>query len=225
MHALLPMKGNSERVPEKNFRLLNGKPLFFYVADTLQLTGMFEKLVIDTDSDTIIRLAKKRYGDWVEIIYRPVELQGDHVSMNAVIAHDIKKVGKDNDFLQAHSTSPFLKAETVKAAAKKYFEERDCGAADSVFSVNVLKTRLYDKYIDPINHDPELLERTQDLDVVYEENSNFYFFSGESFFKNNHRIGEFPQFFEMNRNSIESLDIDEQSDWEYAEALLRAGVA
>lgn len=224
MHALLPMKEHSERIPEKNFKLLHGLPFFYYIADTLKETGLFEKLVIDTDGERIEKLAKDRYGEWVHIIQRPIELQGDYVPMNAVIAHDVKVMGVDNDYMQTHSTNPFLKAETIRKAAKIYRDGQLSGEIDTLFSANALKSRLYDKNLMPINHNPLVLSRTQDLDVIYEENSNFYFFSGEAFLKNNHRIGETPGVYPMSRMAIESLDIDESSDWDFAEALLNANV-
>jgi CMP-N-acetylneuraminic acid synthetase len=220
MYALLPMKENSERVPEKNFRILKGKPFFYYIADTLRRTGLFTRLVINTDSRKIINLAEERYGEWVVIIQRPKTLQGDYVSMNSVISYDVNVIGHEHDFMQTHSTNPFLKAETIKRAAEVYLEGKAKGEMDSLFSANVLKTRLYTKDLVPINHNPSVLGRTQDLDVIYEENSNLYFFSGDSFRKNNNRIGKNPCIYPMSRTSIESLDVDELSDWNFAEAVM-----
>ena len=178
MYALLPMKEHSERIPEKNFRLLNDKPFFFYIADTLKATGLFTKLVIDTDGKLIEDLAKERYGDWVVIIQRPEELCGDYVAMNEIIAHDINILGIENDFMQTHSTNPFLTSKTIQKATEMYLSGKSSGAFDSLFSANELKTRLYDKDMAPLNHSPAELIRTQDLETIYEENSNFYFFSG-----------------------------------------------
>jgi|APSaa5957512535_1039671.scaffolds.fasta_scaffold28869_3 CMP-N-acetylneuraminic acid synthetase len=222
MYALLPMKEHSERIPEKNFRLLNDKPFFFYIADTLKATGLFTKLVIDTDGKLIEDLAKERYGDWVVIIQRPEELCGDYVAMNEIIAHDINILGIENDFMQTHSTNPFLTSKTIQKATEMYLSGKSSGAFDSLFSANELKTRLYDKDMAPLNHSPAELIRTQDLETIYEENSNFYFFSGEVFQKNNHRIGLKPQVYPMNRSAIETLDVDNQSDWNLAESLLKA---
>ena len=222
MYALLPMKEHSERIPEKNFRLLNDKPFFFYIADTLKATGLFTKLVIDTDGKLIEDLAKERYGDWVVIIQRPEELCGDYVAMNEIIAHDINILGIENDFMQTHSTNPFLTSKTIQKATEMYLSDKSSGAFDSLFSANELKTRLYDKDMAPLNHSPAELIRTQDLETIYEENSNFYFFSGEVFQKNNHRIGLKPQVYPMNRSAIETLDVDNQSDWNLAESLLKA---
>ncbi len=221
MYALLPMKAHSERVPDKNVRPLHGQPLFFYIGDTLQRTGLFERLVIDTDGPLIEALAKERYKEWVEIIQRPHELRGDFVPMNDVIAHDIRVLGLEHDFLQTHSTNPFLTRETLLKATETYIEGKRDGRYDSLFAVNAIRTRLYDKDVKPLNHNPSVLGRTQDLDVIYEENSNFYLFSGASFMRNNHRIGQTPQVFSMTRNSIESLDVDDLSDWEFAESVLR----
>jgi N-acylneuraminate cytidylyltransferase len=224
MYALLPMKAHSERIPDKNFKLLSGKPFFFYIADTLKVTGLFKNLVINTDSIKIISLALERYGPWVIIHDRPKNLQGDFIPMNSIIEYDIQLLGKDNDFMQTHSTNPFLSKETLINAADEYFQGKNNSELDSLFSVNAIKTRLYTKDIKPINHNPNILGRTQDLEVIYEENSNFYFFSGEAFLKKNHRIGIFPAVYEMNRRTIESLDIDEQSDWEFAKILINTGI-
>lgn len=225
MYALLPMKEHSERIPEKNFRLLNGKPFFFYIADTLRTTGLFTRLVIDTDGKRIEELARERYGDWVVIIQRPERLCGDYVPMNEIIAYDINMLGTENDFMQTHSTNPFLTAKTIQKATEMYLEGKTLGIFDSLFSVNALKTRLYDKNLIPLNHNPNKLIRTQDLDAIYEENSNFYFFSGKVFHKINHRIGLKPQVYSMERSAIETLDVDNQSDWRLAEALLKADVS
>ena len=222
MIALLPMKAHSERVPNKNIKDLHGCPLFFYIADTLQKTGLFELLAINTDSSTIAQLSTDRYGDWVRIIDRPAELIGDHVPMNSIIAHDITQLGTDKDYFQTHSTNPLLSAETIRDGVDRYYAGSKVGEFDSLFSVTALKTRLYDKFLNPINHNPAVLGRTQDLDVVYEENSNFYIFSGSSFARKMHRIGITPSSYVMNRNSVEGIDIDEISDWNFVELILQS---
>ena len=63
------------------------------------------------------------------------------------------------------------------------------------------------------------LIRTQDLDPIYEENSNFYIFSRESFIKSNqNRIGLKPYLFPTDK--IESIDIDDLNDFKIAESLI-----
>jgi len=224
MIALMPMKGHSERIPMKNIKPLNGRPLFYFIADTLRDTLLFDSLVINTDSPEIAKLAQSRYGSWVQIFVRPQELCGDHVPMNLILKHDIELLGLDNHYFQTHSTSPFLSSQTIVSAVKKYYTLKDEGTFDSIFSVNLLQTRLYDENLVPINHDPDRLVRTQDLDLIFEENSNFYIFSGKSFVLRNNRIGMNPNPFVMNRNRFESLDIDTKVDWLFAEKIVSMDV-
>ena len=221
MYALLPMKGHSERVPNKNVKSISGKPLFFFIADTLKDSSAFDSLIINTDSEEISFLAKERYGNWVVVHKRPEELVGDSTSMNEIIRHDVKKIGEDNNFFQTHSTNPLLKIETVQSSVNEYRTLLDKGNFDSLFSVTSMKKRLYDHRFNPINHNPKDLKQTQDLENIYEENSNFYIFSGKSFLENNHRIGCNPKMHIMESNSFESLDIDEKNDWVLAEILLQ----
>ena len=211
--ALLPMKANSERVKNKNIKDLCGKPLFFYIADTLRSINQIKLLVINTDSLEIEKLAKERYGDWVKIHKRPEFLRGDNISMNKIIDFDVKKIGTKNLFLQTHSTNPLLKGKTLCDAIDSFYQFYKKDNDSSLFSANVLKSRLYFKSLMPINHDPDSLLRTQDLDDIFEENSCFYIFSGDTFIKNNHRISSKPHIFPMARNCIESIDIDNHDDW------------
>lgn len=223
MIILLPMKGHSERVSNKNIKHLHGRPLFFHIADTLKNTGIFELLAINTDSQVIAQLATDRYGNWVRIIDRPSGLIGDHVPMNSILAHDIALLGTENDYFQTHSTNPLLSTNTIRNAVDRYYIGSRNGEFDSLFSVNALKTRLYDKDMNPINHDPAILGRTQDLDIIYEENSNFYIFSGKSFAHKQHRIGLNSSPYVMSRNSVEGIDIDEVADWNFVEVILKSG--
>lgn len=212
--ALLPMKGHSERVKNKNMRDFGGKPLYHAVLSTLLQCSNIEKVVINTDSDKIKEDALKNF-DRVEIIDRPAEIQGDFVAMNDIIGYDLAHTD-GTYYMQTHSTNPLVSAETIDKAIEFFFE--NLGTYDSVFSVTRPQTRLYWKDGSAINHNPAELLRTQDLPPVFEENSNFFIFSKESF-KNagNKRIGLKPAMFEQNK--LEAVDIDDPEDFELAEIL------
>ncbi|MEA2019611.1 MAG: acylneuraminate cytidylyltransferase family protein [Campylobacterota bacterium] len=213
--ALLPMKGNSERVPNKNMRDFDGVPLYHAIVKSLLASKYISHVVINTDSKIISRDAKDNFGDKIIIIDRPKDIQGDYVSMNEIIKYDLSQLDGEH-FLQTHSTNPLLRAETLDKAIEKYFEGLEI--YDSVFGVTKVQTRFYDKEAKPINHNPEELLRTQDLEPMYEENSNFYIFSKESFQDaNTKRIGLKPQIFEVNK--LEAVDIDEPEDFKLAELL------
>lgn len=213
VRALLPLKGYSERIPEKNIKMFGGSPLFFQVLKTLLECELVDSVVINTDCQRIANMARE--FERVSIVKRPAWLCGDFVSMNEIIHYDINLNKDQEHFLQTHSTNPLLSVETLEEAIETYFS--DLSSFDSLFSVTPLKTRLYTEK-GPLNHDPNVLERTQDLAPVYEENSNIYIFSKSSFLNaSNKRIGLKPRMFNMSK--LEAIDIDEEEDFVLAESI------
>ena len=206
------MKGHSARVPGKNIRNFCGEPLFYKIARQLENCLFIDKIIINTDSDDIAELAKKEFSK-VQIHKRPESLLGDDVPMNEIIAYDLTQV-KGDFILQTHSTNPLLKAETLEKAWHVFLKNFEIGI-ESLFSVTRLQTRLYDKDLKPINHNPSELLKTQDLPPVYEENSNFYFFTRKSFFEKNKRIAPSFKIFEVSK--LEAFDIDYEVDFKLAE--------
>ncbi len=214
--ALLPMKANSDRVKGKNFRDFLGRPLFRWVLDSLLAVEALDQVVINTDARELLAEHGLADGGKILIRDRREEICGDAVSMNAVIADDIANVSADT-YLMTHTTNPLLSAATITAAMTRYSEAVRDGLGDSLFSVNRVQTRFYRKDVSAVNHDPNKLIPTQDLEPWFEENSNLYIFSSRSFAKTGARIGESPVLFESPRG--ESFDIDTPEDWEIALAV------
>ena len=216
--ALLPMKAHSERIPNKNFKIMNGKPLFRWVLDSLIEIDGIDLIVINTDARKILEEYNVFDSEKILIRDRPKKICGDFVSMNQIIKDDIKNIEADT-YLMTHTTNPLLSKSTIIEAIEKYNIFTKNGSCDSLFSVDLIQTRFYREDATPINHNPNRLERTQDLEPWYEENSNIYIFNRESFFANNSRIGLNPKLFVTPK--MESIDIDNPEDWELSEALLK----
>jgi CMP-N-acetylneuraminic acid synthetase len=208
------MKAHSERVPGKNFKDIAGKPLFRWVLGTLLATPEVEKVVINTDARQTLADHGLEDGGRIVIRDRPEAIRGDFVSMNRIIEEDLANVDGDW-FLQTHTTNPLLHAATISDAVGA-LESND--QSDSLFSVTKLQTRFYWEDGRPVNHNPANLKRTQDLPPLYEENSNIYLFTRESFAKTSARIGAKPMMFPM--NATEAIDIDDAESWSLAERLL-----
>lgn len=213
--AVVPMRHKSERVPGKNYRLLNGRPLYHYIIDSLLVCKYVNQVLIDTDSPWIMDDAQKHFPS-VLLHERPAHLREDHLSMNLVLENSIKQVAAEY-YLQTHSTNPLIRAETIDAAIFEYFENES--AYDSLFTVTRIQTRLWDAAARPLNHDPGVLLRTQDLTPVFEENSCLYLFSESRFLATGNRIGQRPHLFEI--DALEAIDIDEESDFKLAEFLIK----
>ena len=207
--ALVPMKGHSERVPNKNIRIIAGKPLFHWILESLSKSQYIDEIIINTDSEEIAENASANFD--VIILKRPEELCGDMVSMSPLIKHDISHTS-GSFFLQTHSTNPLVKTETIDRAIETFYKLSD---HDSLFTVTPMWTRIFWKDGEPINHDPDNLIRTQDLDPIYEENSCLYLFSRDIFNKRENRLGFNPKMMVM--DPIESIDIDEEHDFQLAE--------
>lgn len=211
--ALLPMKANSERVRGKNFRDFCGKPLFRWILDTLLEVKAIDQVVINTDARHILAEHGLTESDRLLIRDRRPEICGDLVSMNLVLADDVANVNAGT-YLMTHTTNPLLSAKTIRGALNAFQTAQATGSADSLFTVDKVQTRFYRADGDAVNHDPDNLIRTQDLEPWFEENSNLYIFTRESFQATNARIGKKPMLYEGPR--FESIDIDDEDDWKFA---------
>ena len=211
--AIVPMRHNSERVKGKNYRPLGGIPLFAHIVRTLLDCPSISQVVVDTDSPTIKKRVAKEF-DGVLVIDRPKGLRSGDTPMNDVLLHTIQHVDADL-YLQTHSTNPLLTVESIETAIAKF--RAAGGRNDSLFSVTRLQQRLWDAMGQPINHDPAVLMRTQDLTPIYVENSCLYLFSKSSLQASGNRIGKSPMMFEIDK--LEAHDIDDEADFALAEML------
>lgn len=217
--ALLPMKAHSARVSGKNFRPFAGKPLFRWILDTLIGVDEIEKIVINTDAREILAMNGLVDGGKVLIRDRKPEICGDFVSMNLVLADDVANIESES-YVMTHTTNPLLGASTIGAAIREYREGFAADACDSLFTVNRFQTRFYRQDGSAVNHDPNNLIRTQDLEPWFEENSNLYIFNRKSFNDTKARIGRKPIMYVTPRS--EAADIDDQEGWDMAEIMARA---
>jgi N-acylneuraminate cytidylyltransferase len=210
--AIIFMKEYSERVPGKNVRPLCGRPLFHWIMESLGRSKYIREVIINTDSVEIADDAHRTFGATIHM--RPDWLCGDMVGATPLIEYDLANSGGDY-FLQTHSTNPMLTERTIDDAIVTFFGQ---SVHDSLFSVTPMTTRMYWPDGRGINHDPDRLIRTQDLEPIYEENSCMYIFSRQGFTARNNRLGRNPMMFEMDR--YEAVDIDYEYDFAVAEALM-----
>jgi CMP-N-acetylneuraminic acid synthetase len=212
--AFLPMRHSSERVPGKNYRPFNGRPLFHHILHSMLAVPQIARIVINTDSPTVTEQCATLFP-MVTCVERPVHLLGGDVPMTDILRHDAELFPSDW-YLQTHSTNPLLSAATLTRAIETL--ESSSSEHDSLFSVTRLQTRLFNSEYRPMNHDPAVLLRTQDLPPVYEENSNIYLFTPDQIAQGR-RTGLRPKLFEM--DPLEAVDIDEEHDFVLAETLQR----
>ena len=213
--AIVPMRHSSERVPGKNYRDFSGKPLFHHVIQTLLDCPLIDKVIIDTDSPIVMEQSAKAFPE-VMVLERPEHLKDGAIPMNDVLLNTIRQVPSDF-YLQTHSTNPLLTSKTLNEGIAKFFAIQP--TFDSLFSVTRKHVRFWDILARPINHNQNILLRTQDLPPIFEENSCFYIFTESILERKHNRIGDRPFLYEI--PEIEAHDIDVELNFIVAELLYK----
>lgn len=210
--AIVPMRHSSERVKGKNYRPLGGKPLFRHIVDALLASESVTQVVIDTDSPVISEYAAANLPG-VLVLDRPEHLRDGAIAMNDVLEHTVSQLAGEV-FLQTHSTNPFLRSDTIDRAVKCFFD----GGVDSLFTTTPMQARFWWDAERPVNHDPAVLLRTQDLAPLHLENSCLYIFRRDPFLSEKNRITTKRAIFPM--SGLEAVDIDTEEEWDLAAALM-----
>lgn len=206
--AIVPMKLNNRRLPQKNTKCFtNGKPLCYYILSTLlKVEGVDEVYVYCSNPDIQEFIPKG-----VKYLQRSAELDQDTTKMNEVLSCFAKDIPADI-YVMTHTTAPFISAESIE----KGLNAVKSGEYDSSFAAKKLQDFLWKDGV-PFNYRLDQIPRTQDLPPLYEETSGFYIYRNEVMTKLNRRIGNKPYIVEV--GEIESVDIDEPEDFLIADAI------
>lgn len=208
--AIIPARAGSKGIPNKNIRLLNGKPLIYYSIKNALKSKFIDEVVISTDSKEVEVIAKQM-GATVK--WRDAKLCGDSITLDSVIYDAIKD--KECDYVVTmQPTSPTLSVETLDNAIK-YTIDREL---DTVISV-LNSPHLAWKQDEDGSKYPDYKVRLnrQYLPPYYLETGAFVI-SKRDIVKENTRIGSKVDVFEISEN--EAIDIDTFADLKYCEDIM-----
>ena len=213
--AIIGVKEKSQRVPNKNLRKLDNKPLYSWLLDTLVSIDEITEILISIEGCSLLKKIESDYrnSNRIRVFERDEDLIGHETPMTDII-NSLVEYSTTNTILNTHVTNPFLSKSSIKSAIDLFNKEQK-----PVFSVNSYQSRFYDKALNPINHNLNELKQTQDLDIMYEENSCLYIFDKKEFFLNKVRI--FSNSIAYPLNKIEAIDIDTLEDWDLAEIIAK----
>jgi len=202
--ALVPIKLNSQRLPHKNILPIGGKPLCWHICNTLSQVEAIDEVYVYCSDEAVKEYIPEK------VIYkkRNPRLDGDLVKGFEIYKSFIDEVDADI-YVLAHTTSPFIKKESVEIALDQVVNND----FDSAFSAQRVQTFAWYKG-EPINYDLTNVPRTQDLEPIWIETSAFFVFRKEVFTVHNRRIGFKPYIQET--SGAENIDIDEKEDYEMA---------
>ena len=222
--CIIPARGGSKRIPRKNIKKFNGKPIIAYSIEAALKSNCFDQVIVSTDDDEIAEVAKK-YGAQVPFL-RPDELSNDYAGTIPVIKHAIEWMEDDKSSVEnvccLYATAPFIRPQIISQA----YQQLNNSKADYCFSVT--------SFVFPIQRAIKIVEknkvsmfypehfntRSQDLEEAYHDAGQFYWGKAQAF------KDELPIFTEVATPYILPRylvqDIDTPEDWIRAEAMYRA---
>jgi len=216
--AIIPIKGDSVRILRKNFFNFFGKPMFIYTYEAAKESGLFEDIVISTDSEEVINICRQR--GIVVPFKRPDSLTSDSASLDDVCLHaleQMKKLGKEYDNLcLLWATAPMRDSEDIKAAHKLLVETEDTEAVIGVSdNHNYYAAHAVDPdgYIRPlIDFEKITAVRTQDVPRVFVDNGSISWVSIDAFYAQKTWMPKKSRGYYMSR--YKSVDLDTPEDLE-----------
>jgi pseudaminic acid cytidylyltransferase len=218
--AIIPARGGSKRIPRKNIKEFCGEPIIAYAITAAKQSGLFEHVVVSTDDQEIMEIARKLGAETPFI--RPVELSDDQSPTVPVIAHAIGACLSLGWVIKhaccIYPCVPFVQVEDIKST----FRLLQSSQADYCFPVAEFPSaiqrslrRLDDGSMQPFYPQFEMT-RTQDLEPAYYDAGQFYW--GKSFAWLNHvKIHSGGIGFPIPHWRV--VDIDTPDDWRRAEIL------
>lgn len=219
--VFLPCRAGSERVPHKNTRTFAGIEggLLKIKLQQLIACNAIDTIVLSTNDEEVIQLAKTVSSDKIKIDRRPEHLATSSTSTDDLVKY-VPTIINEGAVLWTHVTSPFIDGKIYEEAINTYKEILAKGENDSLMSVTALRTFIWNKQ-GAVNYDrnKEKWPRTQTIEPLYEINSGIFLADIDIYRNLQDRIGKKPFLFE--NNDIDSFDIDWEEDFFIAEAIYK----
>jgi pseudaminic acid cytidylyltransferase len=217
--AIIPARGDSKRIPKKNIKSFAGKPIIAYSIKAALSTGLFNRIIVSTDSQEIAQTARN-WGAEVPFL-RPAELADDFTGTAKVVLHALKWLCNQNQKVVSlcclYATAPFVQPEAIRKGYKLLKEH----GLTSVYSVTTFPAPIFRalkitetgrlKMIWPENMDT----RSQDLSEAYHDAGQFYWADAKKFRKAKRFQSDNAMPIVIPRYLVH--DIDTLEDWETAE--------
>jgi CMP-N-acetylneuraminic acid synthetase len=213
--AIIPARGGSKRLPEKNTKLIGNIPLLAHsILYAKQNSAIIDEIYVSTNDDKIKKIALE-YG--AKVIHRPESLSGDLEPTVTALKHVLEAIEEDvENVILLQATNPLRPENLLKDAFDLYLK----GNYDSLFTVS-RNHQKFGKIIEgkfvPFNY--EIGQRSQDLEPLFFENGLLYITKSQKIL-NDIIISKNAFPFEIN-HIFASVDIDMQEDFDYAQYLYK----
>ena len=221
--AIITARGGSKRIPKKNIRDFNGKPIIAYSIEAALEAGIFDEVMVSTDSEEIAEIARK-YGANVPF-FRSAKNSSDTATTRDVILEVLNKyieLGNEPEYACCiYPTAPFITSEKL-CDGKKLLERK------GVYMVNPVVKFSFPPQRGLIIDENDIIQlkwienrdiRSQDLEPIYHDCGQFYWYNVKEYIKRDGIMDGFSA--PLVIDDIYVQDIDSESDWEIAEMKYR----
>lgn len=219
--CVIPARGGSKRIPRKNIKEFNGKPVIAYPIQAAIESELFDEVVVSTDDKEIMNVAKK-YGATVPFI-RPEHLANDHAATAPVLIHAIEWFeAQGHDVLEMtniYPANPFITAELLIEAYGAWNKEKFAYCFGVCEFESAPQRALFQETRGGVNafYPEYTLTRTQDLIAAFYDAGMFYFCDAQVYKAGESMHGAKAQPYYLPRHIVH--DIDTPADWDFAEKM------
>jgi N-acylneuraminate cytidylyltransferase len=210
--GLIPVKGTSERVRDKNLREFNGKSLLQVKLDQLVNAKGFDKIIVSSESEEVIDIAS---SNGFEVHKRDPKYSTSHVPMSEVYSYIASEIEGDN-IAWINATNPLAESHVYTEALELYHQmdvKYDC----LLSAVNVQENLFYKGV--PVNFTPYPWPRSQDLQGVCSLTFAINVLKRSDMIEWGSCVGNAPYFYFMDK--VDSWDIDDQVDFDFCEFMYK----
>ena len=223
--AIIPARGGSKRIPNKNIRLFCGQPIISYSINAAFKTGIFDEVIVSTDDEEIAKVSRKLGASVYEL--RPPDISDDKTGVLAVAVYELSrlaKIGKTpNDICLIYATAPLIRHQDIVSSHDLFkSSQKDFVFAAAEYTAPIFRafTILKDgtaKMLQPENYHVN----SQDLPTAYHDAGQFCWGRSQAMMEPEPVVfSERGVPFVL--PAIRVVDIDTYDDWDRAEWLYKA---
>ncbi len=213
--AVIPAKGKSNRVKNKNLYKIRGKSLIYRACEKTLNCKTISNVYLDTESDAIIEDCKDLITVGLKVIKRPKELANNYIGANELMVWALHSIEPCDLICQTFATSPMLTSKTMDNVINKFLSLK---GHDSFFTVLKLQEYFWTEKNYPMNFHVDRLPNSSELVPIFMETHGLYGIYPEVLLEGKTRIGKNSTMISIPK--IESIDIDTEEDLEIARKLL-----